>query len=86
MHVSNFVGARQSHASTGQEGSQFKLLYTKAEAAEMLSVSVRTIENLIGNKELAARRIGRRVLIPHQSLLQFIRADHETRRIAERPN
>ncbi len=42
----------------------------------MLSVSVRTVENLIAAKELPVRRIGRRVLVPHRDLIEFIRHDH----------
>jgi len=56
-----------------------KLLYSKQEAAEMLSVSVRTIDNLILNGELVTRRVGSRVLIPYSSLLQFTRRDHKTK-------
>lgn len=53
-----------------------KLLYTKAEAAALLSVSLRTIDTLISLKELPVRRIRRRVLIPHTALVAFIRYDH----------
>ena len=60
---------------------KFKLMYGKVEAAEMLSVSVRTLEHLIANKELTARRTGKRVLISHQSLVQFTRGDHSTRKV-----
>jgi len=55
-----------------------KLLYSKKEAAELLSVSPRTIDNIINNRELVARRIGARVLIPYSSLLHFTRRDHRT--------
>ena len=61
-------------SSSGHE----KLLHTRNEAAELLSVSVRTIDSLIANKELNVRRIGSRVLIPHQVLVQFTRYDHST--------
>ena len=57
-----------------------KLAYAKSEAAKILSLSVRTIENLIANKELSVRRVGKRVLVPHQSLLNFLRHDHDTGR------
>ena len=55
-----------------------KLLHTKAEAAAMLSVSLRTIDTLIALKKLPVCRIGRRVLIPHAALVNFIRRDHLT--------
>jgi len=55
-----------------------KLAYSKAEAAKLLSVSARTIDNLIALKELTVRRIGRRVLVPHTSITAFLRCDHDT--------
>lgn len=61
--------------TTLQERST-KLLVTKREAASALSVSIRTIENFIRRKELAARKIGRRTLIPLASLEAFARRDH----------
>lgn len=53
-----------------------KLLLTKREAAHLLSVSLRTIENQISWKQLAVRRIGRRVLIPFSQLERFAQRDH----------
>jgi len=52
-----------------------RLLVSKREAASLLSVSVRTIENLIAAKRLVARKLGRRTLIPRSALEQFIRRD-----------
>jgi excisionase family DNA binding protein len=52
------------------------LLHTKIEAATMLSVSLRTIDNLIAMKELPVRRIRRRVLIPRTVLLNFARPNY----------
>ena len=54
------------------------LLHTKNEAALMLRVCPRTIDNLIAAKELPTRKIGRRVLIPRTALLAFTRNDHPT--------
>lgn len=54
------------------------LMHTKSEAASLLRVCPRTIDNLIAAKELIARKVGRRVLIPRTSLLSFIRHDHAT--------
>jgi excisionase family DNA binding protein len=48
-----------------------KLLFSKREAAQRLSISIRTLENLLATKELEARRIGRRVLIPATVLESF---------------
>lgn len=46
------------------------------EAARMLSVSPRTIQYFIAAKLLTARKIGRRTVIPVQSLEVFLRSDH----------
>ena len=59
--------------------NQTKLLVSKRDAALALSVCVRTIENLIQAKELPARKIGRRTLIPARALEDFARRDHPTR-------
>jgi excisionase family DNA binding protein len=54
------------------------ILVSKKEAARVLSVSLRTIDNLIAAKELAVRRLGRRCLIPRRALEEFARRDHAT--------
>ena len=46
------------------------------EAAQMLSVSPRTIQNYIAAKLLPARKIGRRTVIPVRALEVFLRTDH----------
>lgn len=56
-----------------------KLLCSKKEAAEALGVSLRTVDNLIGQKQLPVRRVGRRVLIPAVEVERFTRRDHQTR-------
>jgi len=53
-----------------------KILCSKREAAQMLNVSLRTIDNLIAFKEITVRRIGRRVLIPYSAIQNFVRTDH----------
>ena len=55
------------------------LALSKPEAARMLGVSVRTVDRLIALRELPVRRLGRRVLIPRQSLSGLLRADHPTK-------
>ena len=52
---------------------------SKIEAARMLGVSVRTVDRLIALKQLPVRRLGRRVLVPRQSLHALLRADHPTK-------
>jgi excisionase family DNA binding protein len=50
-----------------------KFLFSKKQAAEALSVSLRTVDNLITTKRLLVTRIGKRVLIARTSLEQFAR-------------
>jgi excisionase family DNA binding protein len=52
-----------------------KILCSKHEAAEILGVSVRTIENLISKKMLTSRRIGRRRMVPYAACVQLARRD-----------
>ena len=44
-------------------------------AAEMLSVSPRTIQNYLRSKILPTRKIGRRTVIPVRALEAFLRTD-----------
>ena len=55
------------------------LALSKLEAARMLGVSLRTVDRLIALKHLPVRRLGRRVLIPRNSLHNLLRADHPTK-------
>jgi excisionase family DNA binding protein len=55
-----------------------KLLFTRTEAAQMLALSLRTIDTLVMNKQLKAVRIGRAVRIPLDELQRFLRRDHST--------
>ncbi len=56
-----------------------QILMSKRQAAHLLSLSLRTVDNLIARRELPVRRVGRRVLIPRQAIEQFARRDHPTR-------
>jgi excisionase family DNA binding protein len=51
------------------------LLVSIRDAARMISVSQRTIFNLIAAKRLPVRRIGRRSLVPRSALEQLARRD-----------
>jgi hypothetical protein len=53
-----------------------RLLYDRKEAARQLSISVRSLDYLIGGGQLETRRIGKKVLIPHGSLTRFSQANH----------
>lgn len=51
------------------------LLVTKKQAACLLAVSVRTIETLVAQKILPFRKLGKRTLIPYNSVVQLSRRD-----------
>jgi excisionase family DNA binding protein len=59
------------------EATTHRLAVSTRDAAQMLSVSRRTIQNYIATKVLRARKIGRRTVIPVTELEAFLRTDHE---------
>jgi excisionase family DNA binding protein len=73
--------SRQSQAIhdktlTNLEVRRPPLLVSKRDAAALLSLCLRSIDNLIARKELPCRRVGKRVLIPYSGLVAFARRDH----------
>jgi len=48
-----------------------ELFMTREETAKVLRLSLRTVDTLIGQGEIAIRRIGRRVLIPTEEVKRF---------------
>jgi excisionase family DNA binding protein len=58
-----------------------KLLFTRKASAQALSISLRTLDNLIVSKEILVRRVGRKVLIPAGELDKFARRDHKGRTV-----
>jgi len=56
-----------------------KLLVGREEAAVRLSLSVRSVDYLLADRQLKFRRIGGRVLIPVAELERFARTDHPER-------
>ena len=53
-----------------------KLLLSRCEAAQVLSISQRALDYLVATQRLPTRRIGKRVLIPVADLRRYARADH----------
>jgi excisionase family DNA binding protein len=53
-----------------------KLLFSRSEAAEMLSLSLSTLCVVINRGMIRVRRIGRRVMIEKREIEKFSRADH----------
>ncbi|MGH9476062.1 MAG: excisionase family DNA-binding protein [Terriglobales bacterium] len=62
-------------ADWGENGSFRPFLVTKKQAASLLAVSVRTIENLLAQHELPFRKLGKRTLIPYTAVAQLARHD-----------
>jgi excisionase family DNA binding protein len=48
-----------------------QILFSKRQAAQVLSISLRTLDKLILLKKLPVHKIGRRVLISRNSIEQF---------------
>ena len=53
-----------------------RLLYDRKEGARQLSISIRSIDYLIAGKQLETRRIGKKVLITHASLVRYAQGNH----------
>jgi excisionase family DNA binding protein len=70
--------ADQYTSQTVIPAAPLKLQHSREEAAEMIGVSLRTLDRLVAEKRLPIRRIGRRVLINHDVLLRFVQRDHPT--------
>jgi len=80
--MNDFQQEERCSTNKQQRAAVQPLLYTKRDAATLLSLSLRTVDNLIARKELRTVRIGRRVLIPVAELNQFIKRDHPILRAA----
>jgi excisionase family DNA binding protein len=53
------------------------LLLTRRQAASYLSLSLRSVDYLLQQKRLNARRVGKRVLIPRAECERFARTDQK---------
>ena len=78
----NIKGKRQLRSVSRSESSELSprgpLLVSKGQTAETLSVCLRTVDNLIANKQIAVVKIGKRVLVKYASLLALTRRSHVT--------
>lgn len=61
------------------QGQLDRLLFPRTEAARSLSISLGKLEQLIRDGEVRVIRIGRRVLVPRESIALFL----NSRRAAE---
>lgn len=53
-----------------------KMLYSRKDAAWILSISVRSIDHIIARGLLQTRKIGNRIMIPHGALVKFASKNH----------
>ncbi|MBZ5502350.1 MAG: helix-turn-helix domain-containing protein [Acidobacteriia bacterium] len=56
-------------------GQTNKIAVSVREAAAMLSISPRSVQNYIAAKLLPARKLGRRTIVPIRALESFLRSD-----------
>jgi hypothetical protein len=70
-----------SNSATSQAAE--KLLFSRQSAAAATDLSVRGIDYAIAMGELEAIRVGKRVMIPRSSLLNFCRRGHSRLRPAQ---
>jgi hypothetical protein len=56
-----------------------RLLVGRQAAAEMISLSIRSIDNMLASKQLPFRKIRGRTLIPVSALQRLARMDHSDR-------
>jgi excisionase family DNA binding protein len=49
-----------------------KIAYSKREAAHLLGLSERLVDQLLSAQKIASVRVGRRVLVPHEALIGFL--------------
>lgn len=56
-----------------------RILVGRREAARMLSISQRSLDYLVANKQLDVRRIGSRVLLSLNELRRYAQSDHPKR-------
>jgi excisionase family DNA binding protein len=65
-----------------EETVESKLLLSRREAAAALSISLRTLDKLVSEKQIRTQQIGSRRLIPRRALEKFAEATRTTDRIA----
>ena len=53
-----------------------KLLYSRRDTAQALSLSIRSIDYLITSGRLPTRRVGGKILIPASAVRRFAKEDH----------
>jgi excisionase family DNA binding protein len=73
------IAPRKKPPATVTLDPKDKLLVSQDEAAQLLSISRRSVEYLVAAKKLSTRRLGTRTLIPIEDVRRFARSDHPER-------
>jgi|SRR6185437_16419453 len=81
-HILERIMKNQPPPAQPELSIEERFLVDRRRAAQYLSLSQRSLDYLVANKQLAVRRIGGRVLIPLQELKRFARMDHVNRIVA----
>lgn len=74
-----FTSGRRKQPQRATIAPEDKILVSREEAAQLLSISQRALDYLVANRRLPTRRIGGRVLIPVADLQKYARNDHPER-------
>jgi hypothetical protein len=78
IHVESYPKS-QTQPKKPAGRAQEKLLVSRREAAQVLSISQRSLDYLVATQRLPTRRIGGRVLIPMVDLRRYASSDHPER-------
>lgn len=73
------IAPRKKPPATVTMDPKDKLLVSQDEAAQLLSISKRSVEYLVATGQLTTRRIGTRALIPIEEVRKYARFDHPER-------
>lgn len=74
-----FRGDRKKPPQRVTVAPEDKILVSREEAAQLLSISQRGLDYLVASRRLPTRRIGGRVLIAVAELRKYARCDHPER-------
>lgn len=80
--MESFSATRRKPPTRATIPAEEKLLVSRGEAAQLLSISQRGLDYLIANRKLPTRRIGGRVLVPMADLRKYVRGDHPEKIVA----
>jgi excisionase family DNA binding protein len=74
--MQTFSGKQKKPPARATIPADKKLLVSRGEAAQLLSISQRGLDYLIANRQLPTRRTGGRVLVPLADLRKYAGSDH----------